>query len=186
MFVDWANVYYWKDSLKQEIDIKKLFKYLKTYRGVKEISFYFGTDEHPKSRLSLVEAKKIGYRVVTKPVKFLPKKAEDGSTVWVRKCDFDLEIGLDCFEKLNKFDGFIFLSGDGDFATLYERLIERKKQVIVVYVRGRLGREVWQMKRGVFKVELPRFGNVYKKMSPRRSQGAQLGSIIASRRRVSR
>lgn len=186
VFVDWANVYYWKDSLKKEIDAKKLFAYLRDYREIKEISFYFGTDSHPKSKRQLEQAKAAGYRVITKPVKFLPKKAEDGSIVWVRKCDFDLEIGLDCFEKLDKFDGFIFLSGDGDFATLYKRLIDRKKQVIVVYVRGSLGREIWEMKRGIFKVELPRLGQFYKKMSPRRSQGAQLRRIIASRQEESR
>lgn len=187
VFVDWANVYYWKDSLKKEIDTKKLFAYLKGYREVKEISFYFGTDGHPKSKWQLEQAKAVGYRVITKPVKFLPKKAEDGSVVWVRKCDFDLEIGLDCFEKLDKFDSFIFLSGDGDFATLYERLVKIKKQVIVVYMYGHLGREVWNMKRGVFKASIMKLGaDVYKKMTPDRRSGAQLRRIIASTERMSR
>src|SRR3989344_9309593 len=112
VFIDWANVYRWKDSLKQEINLKKLVVYLRTYRQVKEIGFYFGTDSHPKSKLQLEEARKVGCRVITKPVKYLSKKAEDGSIVRVRKCDFDLEIGLDCFESLDKFKGFIFFSGD--------------------------------------------------------------------------
>ncbi|MFN4213143.1 MAG: NYN domain-containing protein, partial [Microgenomates group bacterium] len=62
----------------------------------------------------------------------------------------------DCFERLGNYDGFIFFTGDGDFATLYERLIKRKKQIIVVYARNKLGREVWALKKGIFKVELPR------------------------------
>ena len=124
VFIDWANVYNWKTSLKKEIDPKALFKYLKNYPQIKEINFYFGTDSHPASRQFLKEIKSIGYRVVTKPVKYLPIK-DGGILIWRRKCDFDLEIGLDCFEKLNQFDGFIFFSGDGDFATLYRRLIKK-------------------------------------------------------------
>jgi len=58
VFIDWANVYNWKSSLKK------------------------------------IENNKI--------------------IAWKRKCDFDLEIGLDCFEGLEKYDGFIFFSGDGD------------------------------------------------------------------------
>lgn len=146
VFVDWANTYNWKDSLKWEIDLGKLFNCLKEYKKIREISFYFGTDEHPASKQQIQEARKIGYRVITKPVKYLPVR-DKGIVVWKRKCDFDLEIGLDCFERLDEFDSFIFFSGDGDFATLYQRLVRRKKQVIVTYVRGRLGREIWAFKK---------------------------------------
>ncbi len=175
VFIDWANVYHWRDSLKKDIDLKKLFKYLKTYSRVKEVNFYFGTDRHPASREQIKQAREIGCRVVTKPVKYLPKKTEKGEIVWIRKCDFDLEIGLDCFERLDKFTSFIFFSGDGDFATLYKRLIKRKKQVIVIYMYGYLGREVWNIKRGIFKASIKKLKtDLYKKMTPRRRQGAQL------------
>src|SRR3989344_2623644 len=78
VFIDWANVYYWKNSLKKEVDLGKILKYLRGYREVKEVWFYFGTDEHPKSKLQLQQAKKLECKVVTKPVKFLPKKVERG------------------------------------------------------------------------------------------------------------
>lgn len=163
VFIDWANVYGWRSSLKRDVDPKKLFTYLKSYKQVKEISFYFGTDEHPASQDQIDKARKIGYRVITKPVKYLPVKDRD-VIVWKRKCDFDLEIGLDCFERLDRFDGFIFFSGDGDFATLYKRLIKRRKQVIVAYMYGHLGREVWNIKRGIFKASIKKLEvDVYKK-----------------------
>jgi uncharacterized LabA/DUF88 family protein len=175
VFIDWGNVYYWKDSLKKEIDLRKLYRYLQSYKQVKLVNFYFGTDVHPASKNQIKQAVKIGLRVITKPVKYLPKKAENGEIVYIRKCDFDLEIGLDCFENIDKFDSFIVFSGDGDFATLYERLIKRNKQVIVVYMYGRLGREVWQIKRGIFKASIVKLdANVYKKMTPDRRSGAQL------------
>lgn len=158
VFIDWANVYNWKKSLKKPVDLKKLYRYLIAYKQIKEISFYFGTDVHPASKAQIKRAQQIGYRVLTKPVKYIRTRAETGEWVSLRKCDFDLEIGLDCFERLDKFTGFIFFSGDGDFATLYQRLIRKRKQVIVFYVRGVLGREIWQIKRGIFKVELPKLG----------------------------
>ncbi len=169
VFVDWANVYYWRESLKKDIDPQKLFDYFKTYPEIKEVIFYFGTDEHPASKEQIEQAQRIGYRIVTKPVKYLPKKAESGEIVWVRKCDFDLEIGLDCFERLRRFNGFVFLSGDGDFATLYHRLIKKKKQTVVIYMYGHLGREVWRIKRGIFKASIKKLGvDFYKKMTPHR------------------
>ena len=63
-----------------------------------------------------------------------------------------MEIGIKTHELLNKdIQGFIFFSGDGDFEPLYQLLIKLKKQVIVIYAHGHLGKEVWQLKRGVFK-----------------------------------
>lgn len=163
VFIDWANVHGWEKSLKKDIDQQKLYKYLKTYKEIEEISFYFGTDEHPASKQQIRNARKIGYRIVTKPVKYIPVK-DKNILLWKRKCDFDLEVGLDCFERLDKFVGFIIFSGDGDFATLYRRLIKRKKQVIVVYMYGHLGREIWEIKKGIFKASIKKLAvDVYKK-----------------------
>ena len=172
VFIDWANVYNWKSSLKKEVDLKKLFIYLKSYKEIKEIRFYFGTDTHPASKQQLQEARKIGYKIVTKPVKYLPIK-DKGIVVWKRKCDFDLEIGLDSFERLDDCKTFIYFSGDGDYATLYGRLIKREKQVIVVYMYGHLGKEVWLIKKGIFKISVKKLEeDLYKKMTPNRRSGA--------------
>lgn len=160
VFIDWANVYNWKNELRREVDPKKLLACLQSYKQIKQTRLYFGTDHtHPASGEFIRKVKRMGYFVVTKDVKFLKVyNDEHTSFIWKRKCDFDLEIGLDSFELLDRFRSFIFFSGDGDLATLYERLINKEKQVIVVYVKNRLGREIWQMKKGIFKVELPRLG----------------------------
>lgn len=178
VFVDWANVYNWKDELKKKVDPKKLFTYLKTYPEIKQIRFYFGNDTtHPASKDFLKKVKDIGYQVITKEVKFLKVYNDEGiEFIWKRKCDFDLELGLDALEAAEKYQSFVVFSGDGDYKTLYERLIKRGKQVIVVYVSNHLEREIWQMKKGIFKAELPRLGNFSKNplkpMSPNRRSGA--------------
>lgn len=170
VFVDWANVRGWEEKLKWEIDLGKLYQYLKSYKQIKEFRFYFGTNTHPASKEQIKQAREIGFKVITKSVKYLPVK-DKGIVLWKRKCDFDLEIGLDCFETLDKFDCFIFFSGDGDFATLYERLVKRKKQVIVMYARGTLGREVFAIKTGVYKFDVKRIKHLIK-MTPDRRSGA--------------
>ena len=154
-FIDWANVYGWTKSLKQEVDPVKLFVYLKSYSEIEDIRLYFGTDDHPKSKEFLENVERIGYEVITKPVKYILITEIEGQKIYRRKCDFDMEICIDAHKALKDgLESFIFFTGDGDFEPLYKMLIELGRQVIVVYTAGHLGREIWNMKKGIFKVEL--------------------------------
>ena len=170
VFIDWANVYNWRDELKKDIDPRKLFSYLKTYPQIKEIRFYFGTDNsNTSSGKFLKQMEKIGYTVITKPVKFIKVYNDDKTQVFnKRKCDFDLEIGLDALELTETYNSYIFFTGDGDMKTVYERLIKKNKQVIVIYMYGHLGREIWEMKKGIFKAAIKKFNiDLYQKMTPK-------------------
>jgi|SRR3989338_1339875 len=156
-FIDWANVYGWEKSLKREINIEKLFHYLKNYSEIADARFYFGEDDHPKSRAFLESAKNIGYTVISKPVKNILIAEIENQKIYRRKCDFDMEACIDVHAILTKnkdVESLIFLTGDGDYEPLYKMLIKLGKQVIVVYTQGHLGREIWDMKYGIFKVEL--------------------------------
>ena len=155
VLIDWANVYRWKDSLKREPDPFNIFTYLKTYKDIEDARFYFGTDINEKSKAFLQDIEKAGFTVITKPVKYVPAAKVDGRIVYRRKCDFDMEVCIDVHALLKlDYQGFIFFTGDGDYEPLYKMLIQLRKQVIVVYTKGHLGREVWNMKSGIFKVEL--------------------------------
>jgi len=161
VFIDWANVYGWKKSLKKDVDPKKLYSYLKTYEEISHIYFYFGTDSHPKSKEFIRKVKRAGYKVVAKSVKYILVAQINKQKIYKRKCDFDMEISIKVHNLIAKdIQSFVFLTGDGDFEPLYKLLISLKKQVIVVYVRGHLGREVWELKKGIFKVELPRLMSI--------------------------
>lgn len=155
MFIDWANVYGWKKSLKSEVDISILYKYLKTYKEIKDIYLYFGKDNHPKSGEFLSEAEKIGYKVITKPVKYIFVEDFKKQKVYRRKCDFDMEVCIDVHQKVSEeVESFVFFTGDGDFEPLYKLLIKLNKQVIVVYTAGHLGREIWDITKGLFKIQI--------------------------------
>lgn len=158
VFVDWANVYGWKKSLKKEVNPRKLYRYLKSYKETKFIGFYYGTDRNDKSKQFLIGMKRLGFEVTTKPVKYIRIAEVKTRKIYRRKCDFDMEICIDVHKLLQKgFDSFIFLTGDGDFEPLYKLLIELRKQVIVIYTTGHLGREIWDLKRGIFKTEINKF-----------------------------
>ena len=159
VFIDWANVYGWKKSLRKEVDATKLYRYLKTHKEVGTIYFCFGTDKHPKSKKQISQAKRLGYEIITKPVKYIIAAQIEGKKIYKRKCDFDMEIAIKVHELLNKdIKGFIFFTGDGDFEPLYKMLISLKKQVIVIYAHGHLGKEVWELERGIFKKAIDKLG----------------------------
>ncbi len=65
---------------------------------------------------------------------------------------------MDVYRYLQTINTYIFLSGDGDFAPLYNLLITLKKQVIVVYAPGHIGKEIWEIKKGLFKISVENLG----------------------------
>jgi len=157
VFIDYANVYGWKKSLKKPVDVVKLYKYLKTYPNIIAIEFYYGSDVNKKSKDFLKEIKTCGFQLVTKPVKYIDI-SNTKKPVLIRKCDFDIEICMSVYKHLErKIDSFVFFSGDGDLVPLYRYLIEHRKQVIVIYQSGHLGKEIWETKKGIFKTEITNF-----------------------------
>lgn len=182
VFIDWANVYGWKLSKQKPVNPNNLYKYFRSYKEISEILFYFGEDIHPKSKLFLRQIRKIGFDIITKPVKYIPVSLDSSHfksiskaikeelaknkkfaiedieqilhildrKVLRRKCDFDIEIAMDLYRLIDTRESFIFLSGDGDFAPLFKFLADQKKQVIVIFGEGHLGREVSKLGNRVF------------------------------------
>lgn len=72
VIIDWANVYGWQKSLDWRVSPRKLYSYLRRYKEIEEIRFYFGTDKHKKSIKFLQEVRQIGFTVVSKNVKYVP------------------------------------------------------------------------------------------------------------------
>ena len=73
VIIDWANVHGWFEKLKWEVDEKKLYKYLKTYKQIKDIRFYFGIESgNKKSEEFQKKIERMGYTLITKEVKWVP------------------------------------------------------------------------------------------------------------------
>lgn len=121
VFIDWANVHGWEKNLKKPVEVGKIFSYLSEYKEIQDIRLYFGTDKHEKSVEFLKTASKIGYQVITKPVKYIPVGGVGDQKIYIRKCDFDMEVCIDAHRLLKDgFESFIFFTGDGDYAPLYK------------------------------------------------------------------
>jgi len=160
VYIDWANVYGWQSTLKRRVDTAKLYKKLESYRKVKSIKFFFGREpESKESEKFLDTIKSQGYELISKDVKHIVVKQIGDEVITMRKCDFDIEISMNVYEDLDKgFETFIFFSGDGDFLPIYEYLIKRGKQVIVVYQTGHLGKEISNIESGIYLVSAKDFG----------------------------
>lgn len=75
--IDWANVYGWSEKLKWEVDPEKLYRYLKSYPEIYDIRFYFGVEKGNKKSEEFQERiKEIGYKLISKEVKWIPVSLE--------------------------------------------------------------------------------------------------------------
>lgn len=71
--IDWANVYGWTKKLKWQVNVQKLFDFLKSYPEIFDIRFYFGVEKNnEKSEKFQKEVVGIGFNLISKEVKWVP------------------------------------------------------------------------------------------------------------------
>ena len=132
ILIDWANIHSGLRKNKLEMKTSELARYCRSI-APKNTHFYFGTDDHPKSQAFVAECQTLDWNVITKPVKYINGR---------RKCDFDVEITMTALLAQQNYETLILMSGDGDYAALYEYLLKQGKRVFVVYTRKTVGKEV--------------------------------------------
>ncbi|MFS8881482.1 NYN domain-containing protein [Synechococcus sp. H55.11] len=109
VFIDGANLHASAQQSGSPLDYPGLLSWLAQGRTEMEVHFYSGTDPHNLGqRRFLAELRKLGYRVVTKPV----VTRADGS----RKANLDGELIVDLMTLYSRYETVLLLSGDGDFA----------------------------------------------------------------------
>ncbi len=77
------------------------------------------------------------------------KRLNDDGILYIedRKCNFDVEMGVDMlldFER-KEVDTFVFMSGDSDFADPVKKLLDSGKKVILFATAGRIASELSDM-----------------------------------------
>ena len=75
-FIDYANIKSWLIDKKLRIDLDLLHRELKT-SGVKEVRFYYGSDELGKNTSFFAALRRMGYAVITKPVQYFAVRLLD-------------------------------------------------------------------------------------------------------------
>lgn len=72
MYIDFANVRHWAGRLGWHIDLERLQVFLRSFDNIASVGFYHGTLlGDAVSERTIENAKRLGYRVRTKPVKIM-------------------------------------------------------------------------------------------------------------------
>ena len=122
LFIDAANLSIMcRDCLRRDIDYEKLLVFFSENSSIQQ-AYYYTAVENERDLYTnsfYFALKKIGYYLVTKPLKIFANGEKKGN--------LDIEIALDMLECADKVDRVVLFSGDGDFAPLLEQM--RRKGV---------------------------------------------------------
>lgn len=143
VFVDGANMYYAQKRLGWFIDYRRVLAHF-AWQGDRELSeayYYTGTDPQPRGRENaffeyLMHA---GYTVRAKGIKLV---TDDTTGETMEKANLDIEIVIDVFNTISRYDTCVLMSGDGDFERVVEVLRARGKRVVVVSLPEMTAREL--------------------------------------------
>ena len=137
VFIDAANILYSQQTLKWQVDYKKLAVYLQSVKPI-FLGFYYGLVESNKKQAEFFAIlKDHGYTVRTKPIKYI--KTPKGT---ILKGNLDIELAYDVLKLADSFDTCILFSGDSDFEIILKDLRRRKKKVLVLSTKGHVSIEL--------------------------------------------
>lgn len=139
VFVDGANFYYTQRELGWKVDSERLLDFCKMYGEVVEAVYYTGVSNEAGQRKFHDWLAYNGYSLVTKPLKTIEDYATGHTT---QKANLDIEIVLDMFNMIDRYDMAILVSGDGDFERALQQLKSRGKEVKVISTRGIVASEL--------------------------------------------
>jgi len=143
LFVDGANMYYAQKRLGWFIDYRRVLAHF-AWHGDRELSeaYYFtGTESQPRGRENaffeyLMHA---GYTVRAKSIKLV---TDDVTGETVEKANLDIEMVIDIFNTMSRYDTCVLMTGDGDFERVLEVLRVRGKRVVVACLPEMTAREL--------------------------------------------
>ncbi|MBE6738044.1 MAG: NYN domain-containing protein [Ruminococcaceae bacterium] len=139
VFLDGANLFYTQKKLGWNIDSERLLEYCKELGEVVEATYYIGKAQEGNSKKFLDKLSYIGYSLETKPIKNI---YDQEGNLSCRKANLDIEIVLDMFNMIDRYDLAILISGDGDFERPLQILKSRGKEVKVISTKGIVASEL--------------------------------------------
>lgn len=139
IFLDGSNLFFTQKKLGWNIDSEKLLNYCRSYGELVEALYYTGENHDGNQKKFLDKLAYIGYSLVTKPVKTICDYVTGQTT---QKANLDIEIVLDMFNMIDRYDMAILISGDGDFERALTSLKSRGKEIKVISTRGCVASEL--------------------------------------------
>ena len=140
VFIDGSNIYFAQKKMGKWLDWVKVKHHLEKRHEVIEIRYYAGVRRRdPKMRSFLRKLRKIGFKVITKPVKYLL----DEQGHFLEKANFDVEITGDVLKNLADANIVILFSGDSDFVYLVKLIHDENKKIYIYSSRQTIA---WELK----------------------------------------
>lgn len=138
--IDAANLESSVKSLGWWIDYRKLWGLFKKQTRLVEIRHYGARFNNPRHDRFLTVLRRIGIKLVTKPLKVI--RRSDRGKDEVRKANFDVEIAIDAVKLIPFYDTLVLFSGDSDFEVLVKTLRSLGKKAIVVSTKHYISKEL--------------------------------------------
>ena len=160
VIIDFANVDGWQNSLGWSVGLKQLGQLVSHLSSGKKYlrRLYYGEDYGPKdknttllpwSNTILNNARYSGFELITKRVKYIPDSKY--ATGYLKKCNLDIEMGVDLLQEIANYDTAIIFSGDGDMAYLCKYLHKTfRKKIYIFGARDHVGKELIDGKKDKF------------------------------------
>lgn len=139
IFLDGNNFFYSQKKLGWDVDAERLLDFCKSFGEVVEANYYTGVSGDAGQRKFHDWLAYNGYSLVTKPLKTIIDHITGQIT---QKANLDIEIVLDMFNMIDRYDMAILISGDGDFERALQQLKSRGKEVKVISTRGSVASEL--------------------------------------------
>jgi len=125
--IDLQNLFFEARNKGQKIDFEKVWHFFNDRETeiLTAASIYMIRAEDFDGRKFEAKLETLGYDIRVKNVTKHVKKEK----IVYQNSNHDVNITIDCLDRINTFNKWILMSGDGDFADLCKYLKQRKKKV---------------------------------------------------------
>lgn len=141
IFVDGANMFYAQRVLGWHLDFARVIEYFTRGRQLYNAFYYTGVQVPPDNsqRDFLTALRHLGFTIREKSIK---ETLDQSSNAVIRRANLDIEIVVDMFNTVTRYDLAILMSGDGDFERAVELIRSKGKEIVGVGTRGMISSEL--------------------------------------------
>lgn len=125
--IDLQNLFFEARNKNVKIDFEKVLQHFKSRETeylVDSIIYMVRGDDFDSQKFE-VKLKNIGYKIFTKNA----IKTYKNNKISYKQTKYDINITIDCLNKINDFNKWIFMSGDGGFTDLCKHVKEKGKEI---------------------------------------------------------
>jgi len=141
VFVDGANMFYAQRALGWHVDFKRVLAYCTDGRDLYNAFYYTGMQVPPipQQRDFLTALRHLGWTIREKAMK---EVLDPQSQTLVRHASLEIEMVVDLFTTVDRYDVAVLLSGDGDFERAVELLRSKGKGIVGMGAQGMVSPEL--------------------------------------------